>query len=55
MLPFHAGEGVEGMQPGIYQILSSGLTQAVDGQMFISSGEGISILQPGTSEALSGK
>ena len=49
------GEGVEGMQPGIYQIMTSGVTQTADGQMFVSPGEGISLLQPGTTEALSGR
>ena len=42
------------MQPGIYQILTSGVTQPAEGQMLIAPGEGISLLQPGTTEAVSG-
>ena len=46
---------MEGVQPGIYQILSSGLTQTADGHIFVTAGDGVSILQSAPPDGLSGE
>ena len=46
---------MEGVQPGIYQILGSGLTQSAEGHIFVTAGDGVSLLQSTGAEGFSGK